>query len=291
MENNKLIDLHAHTNHSDGDLSPQQLILRAIEKNVGDLAITDHDTIEGLKTIDRNDQSIIESGLYLINGIELSSKVSKGKMHILGEDIDIYNKELNDKMSKLKDNRINYILSIMEQLKRDYGIRFKYNDIKELINAKNVIGRPHIAKLCIEYGYATSVQDAFDKYLIDAHDKVRDIKKDLTYEECINLILNSGGIPVLAHPKSLQLNEKELLILIKNMVSCGLQGIEVYHSSHSKEEMDMYLKIANKFDLLISGGSDYHGSTVKPDIELGTGKNGNLMIKQLSILDKIKTRN
>lgn len=283
----KIIDMHTHTNYSDGELSPEELIRLAIDKRIRTLAITDHDTIEGIKRVDRNEDIIVDSGIEIINGIELSAKVNIGRMHILGYGIDVNNKELNKKMIDLKDNSINSVLSIMEQIKRDYGIRFSYEDIKELVNAKHNLGRPDLAKLCVKYGYASSVQDAFDKYLIDAFNKTRSTSKGMLYQECIKLITNSGGIPVLAHPKSLELSEKEFLILLKDMINCGLKGIEVYHSSHTKEEMDYYLEIANKYDLLISGGSDFHGKNVKPDIKLGTGKNNNLKIKKLSLLDKL----
>ena len=283
----KIIDMHAHTNYSDGDLSPQDLIRLAIDKRIGTLAITDHDTIEGIKKVDRNEDIIVDSGIEIINGIELSAKTDKGRMHILGYGIDLNNKALNKKMVDLRDNSINSVLSIMEQIKRDYGIRFGYDDIKELVNANHNLGRPDLAKLCVKYGYATTSQDAFDKYLIDAYNKTRQTGKGLQYQECLELIKNSGGIPVLAHPKSLELSEKEFLILLKEMISCGLKGIEVYHSSHSKEEMDYYLEIANKYGLLISGGSDFHGKSVKPDIELGTGKDNNIKIKKLSLLDKL----
>lgn len=283
----KIIDLHTHTNYSDGDLSPFELIRLAIEKRIGILGITDHDTLDGIKKVDKSDSLIVDSGIQIIDGIELSAKVSKGRMHILGYDIDIFNTNLNKKMEQLKDNSINSVLSIMEQIKRDYGIIFKYKDIKELINSNHNLGRPDIAKLCVKYGYASSIQDAFDKYLIEAHNKTRSTSKGLPYEECIELILQSKGIPVLAHPKSLELSEKEFLILLKEMINFGLKGIEVYHSSHTEEEIKYYLEIANKYNLLISGGSDYHGPTVKPDIELGTGKN-NLKIKSLSLVNNIK---
>ncbi len=282
----KLIDLHTHTNYSDGELSPMKLIQLAIEKNIGTIAITDHDTLGGIKQIDRNNPIIVNSNIKVINGIELSAKVSRGRMHILGYGIDLDNKELNNKMSILKDNSINSVLSIMEQIKRDYGIRFKYDDIRALVNANHNLGRPDLAKLCVKYGYSKTVQEAFDKYLIDAYNKTRQVGKGISYLECINLILNSGGIPVLAHPKSLELTEKELLILLKEMINNGLQGIEVYHSSHTQEEINYYLSIANKYNLLVSGGSDYHGKIGKPEIELGTGK-GNLKIKKLTILDKL----
>lgn len=285
--NKKIIDMHTHTNYSDGDLSPQELIRLAIDKGIGTIAITDHDTIEGIKNVNRSEKTILDSGIEIINGIELSAKVNRGRMHILGYGIDLNNKTLNKKMVDLKDNSINSVLSIMEQIKRDYGIRFNYEDIKELVNSNHNLGRPDLAKLCVKYGYATTLSDAFDKYLIDAHNKTRQSNKGLQYQECLELIANSGGIPVLAHPKSLELSEKEFLILLKEMISCGLKGIEVYHSSHSKEEMNYYLEIANKYDLLISGGSDFHGKTVKPDIELGTGKNNNIRIKKLSLLDRL----
>lgn len=284
----KIIDMHTHTNYSDGDLSPQELIRLAIDKRIKTLAITDHDTIEGIKKVNRNEDIIVDSGIEIINGIELSAKVNKGRMHILGYGIDLNNKALNKKMIDLKDNSINSILSIMEQIKKDYGIRFGYEDIKQLVNANHNLGRPDLAKLCVKYGYASTFQDAFDKYLVDAYNKTRHTRKGLQYEECLELIKNSSGIPVLAHPKSLQLSEKEFLILLKDMINCGLKGIEVYHSSHTKEEMQYYLEIANKYNLLISGGSDFHGKTVKPNIELGTGDNNNLKIKKLSLLNKIK---
>ena len=287
MKTSKLIDMHTHTNYSDGDLLPQELITLAIDKNIGVLAITDHDTIDGIKSVDRSDELIVKSKIEIINGIELSAKVEKGRMHILGYGIDLNNKTLNKSLSDLKDNSINSVLSIMEQIKRDYGIRFGYDDIKSLVNANHNLGRPDLAKLCVKYGYASNVQDAFDKYLIEAYNKTRKTSKGLNYRECLELISNSGGIPVLAHPKSLELTEKEFLILLKDMISYGLKGIEVYHSSHTIEEMKYYLEIATRYNLLVSGGSDYHGKTVKPDIELGSGKNNNIKIKKLSLLDQL----
>ena len=284
---NKLIDMHTHTNYSDGELSPNDLIELAIDKNIGILGITDHDTLEGIKNIDRNTQKIKKSGIKIINGIELSAKVSKGQLHILGYNIDLNDKKLNDKMIELKDNGINSVLSLYEQLKKDYGIRFTYKDIKEFVNANHNLGRPDLAKLLIKYGYVKTIKEAFDKYLENSYSKIRGSNKCLQYQECIELIKNSGGIPVLAHPKTLKLEEKEFLIFLKNMIECGLKGLEVYHSIHSKEEMDYYLDIANRYNLLVSGGSDYHGKLLKPNIELGTGQNNNLKIKKLSILDKM----
>lgn len=279
----KYIDLHAHTNYSDGDLTPDEVIKLAIKNNIKTLAITDHDSIEGLKNITYKTKDI-----QVINGIELSAKVDTGSMHILGYNIDINNKELNDKLIELKNNSVNSTLSVIEQIKKDYNIYFTYEELKELINYNHNLGRPDIARLLLRKGYVKTVKEAFDKYLNPANDKIRNIKKNLTYKECIELILNSNGIPVLAHPKTLKLGDKDLLLLLKDMINCGLIGIEVYHSSHTSEEMQKYLNMANELGLFISGGSDYHGAITKPDIELGFGKNNNLKLKQLSILDKIK---
>ena len=277
----KLIDMHTHTNYSDGDYSPTELIELAKKQNIKILGITDHDTLEGIKNVPKNIKN-----LKIIPGIELTAKVPKGRMHILGYNIDINNEELNDKMSWLKDKSTNSVISLIEQLKKDYKIYFTHEEIKELINANHNLGRPDLARLLIKKGYVKTVQEAFDKYLIAAYDKTRKVNKNLKPEECIKLILNSGGIPVLAHPHSLELDNKKLEILIRKMIKQGLKGIEVYHSDHTKEKEEFYLYLANKYKLLISGGSDYHGPITKPDIFLGLGKN-NIMIDDLSILNKI----
>ena len=282
----KLIDMHLHTSFSDGELSPDELIDKAISSNVSIMSITDHDTIDGLKSINRDYSKKIE----IINGIELSAKVPKGRMHILGYDFDINNQDLNNKLYELKNNSLQRVLSLIEQLKKDYNIFFTYEEIKELINSNHNLGRPDLARLLINHNLAESVDEAFKKYLIAANKKIKGINKETTYEECFNLILNSGGIPVLAHPKSLELSNEELNNLVKRMKEIGLQGIEVYHSSHTKEEMKAYLELAQKYDLLISGGSDYHGSIVKPNVEIATGENNNIKIKKISLIDKIRSR-
>lgn len=287
-KSDKVMDMHTHTSYSDGDLNPSQLIRLAVERKISVLGITDHDTLDGVKTINRQDSLIQDSGIEIINGIELSAKFSQGRMHILGYDIDINDDNLNKKMIELKDNSLHSVLSLMEQLKKDYGIYFGYDDIKELVNATHNLGRVDLAKLCVKYKYATAIQEAFDKYLIDAHNKIKMANKGLTYEECIELIIKSGGIPVLAHPKSLEISKKDFLILLKEMINLGLKGIEVYHSSHTLWEQDDYLKLANKYDLLVSGGSDFHGPKTKPDVKLGTGKDNNIKIKSLSLVDYIK---
>jgi len=286
----ELIDMHTHSNFSDGELDPNLLLYHAKIQDIGTIAITDHDTLEGIKTLRNETDYIKRMGLELYSGIELSAKRDFGRMHILGYGFNVDDKSLNSKMTELRDNSVNAVLAIYDQIRRDYGIRFTYEDIRNLINANHNLGRPDLAKLCIKYGFASSVQEAFDKYLIEAHQKTRQSNKGLQYEECLDLIINSGGIPVLAHPKSLELSNDEFIRLLESMISCGLRGIEVYHSSHTKEEMDYYLDIANRYNLLISGGSDFHGKGVKPDIKLGTGKNGNIRIRSLSLVDELRRK-
>jgi predicted metal-dependent phosphoesterase TrpH len=281
---NKLIDLHTHTSYSDGEYTPDELIKLAIDKGIGTLAITDHDTVKGIKSINPDDYKEIK----IIKGIELSAKTDRGLMHILGYGIDENNEILNDKLSEIRGININAVIRILEQMKKDYGIAFSIEDVYDLLNANHSIGRPDIAKLCVKYGYADSVYDAFKKYLIPAFNKIRKDEKGFSYQECINIIIASGGIPVLAHPTTLTLPKEELRELIYKMACNGLKGIEVYHSNQSKKESEFYLSLAQKYHLLVSGGSDFHGPNIKPDIELGTGKNNNLKIKSLSILPRLK---
>lgn len=280
----KLIDLHTHTSYSDGQYTPDELIKLAIDRGIDTLAITDHDTVNGILTVNKDDYK----GIKIINGIELSAKVDKGQMHILGYGIDPENELLTTALLDIKDKNIEATLRIIEQVKKDHGLIFGDDEIAELVNADHNIGRPDVALLCVKHGYVTSVSDAFKKYLIDAYNKTRKDGKGIPYEECIGLIRASGGIPVLAHPTTLNLSKEELEQLLREMIMEGLKGIEVYHSNQSKKESEFYLSLAQKYHLLVSGGSDFHGPNIKPDIELGTGKNNNLKIKSLSILPRLK---
>ena len=289
MKENK-IDMHLHTMYSDGELSPDELIKRAIDHGITTMAITDHDTLEGIERVNREKEYIQESGIEIINGIELSAKVPKGRMHILGYDMNLQDENLQKSMSQIKDNSFHSFVTILEEVNRSYGIKFPFDDVVETLTREHNLGRPDIARLMLKYGYVETGKEAFEKYLVEAFEKTRQYRKGLSYEECLNIINQSGGIAILAHPKSLELDEIEFLRLLKDMIHKGLKGIEVYHSSHSKEEMEYYKEIAEECGLLISGGSDYHGPNVKPDIEVGSGKKNNLKIKQLTLLDHIHSK-
>lgn len=281
----ELIDLHTHTTYSDGDLTPWELLKLAKENNIGTIAITDHDSVLGVKTL--LDLDLKPEDICFIPGIEFNAEVDKGAMHILGLGINVYNKDLNKRLNQLRDNSMNHFFSVLEQIKIDYNITFTYEEIRNLMLKEHNLGRPDIARLCVNNGYASNVVDAFNKYLVEANDKVRGRNNGISYEEIIDLILKSDGIPVLAHPQTLELNNKEFLILLKKLITCGLRGLEVKHSGMSGLEQNMYYDIAKEYDLLISAGTDYHGITVKPNIYLGSGINDNVKVKQLDIVDEL----
>lgn len=282
----KIIDMYTFSKYSGGDLSPYELIRLAIKQKVKTLAITDYNTIEGVKNINRNDELITDSGIEIINAVMLSGKSSLGIINILGYGIDINNKNLNIKMSKLKDNNINLTLSILEEIKKEYSIRFCYEDIKKIINANHYLSILDIARLFIKYGYINKINTEILNYLSSVFNKVRHLNKGLTYQECIELIVNSGGIPVL-YPKILNISEKESLVLLKEMIGLGLKGIMVYQSNYSQEEIEYYLEIATKYNLLISGGSGFHSEIFSEGVKVGTGKNNNINIKNLSLLNEL----
>lgn len=279
--------MHTHTSFSDGNLTPEELVLHASKNDIGIMSITDHDTILGIKEFQENN---IQNDDYpiVIPGIELTAKVSHGRMHILGYGIDVNNPKLNDKLSELHDNSIHSFLAYAYQLEKDYGIYFNKEDIDNLVDSNRNIGRPDLAILCVKYGYANSVDDAFNKYLISVFNKIRGDNPGISYEECLSIIKISGGISSIAHPHSLELNNLQLLRLLREMASCGLDAIEVFHPHHTKEQTQDYILLANNLNLLQSGGSDYHGHIAKPDIEIGRGINNNICIKKLSLLNRFK---
>lgn len=285
MEKHRIIDMHVHSNASDGSMSPEDVVNHALDLGIETMSLTDHDTLIGNKELSDDCKSKLE----FITGIELSAKVSKGRMHILGYDIDLNSPVINSRMDELRDNSVESVKSYFKQLRIDYGISFSENEISEVLNSTKNIGRPDIAALCVKYGYAVSVRDAFNKYLIDIYDKTREDNKGITAEDCIKLIKSANGIAVIAHPHSLELNDNELLSALIELKSYGLEGIEVYHSHHNLNQRQLYLELASKLSLLVSGGSDFHGYEVKPEIELGAGED-NIDIIKLTLLDRIRSR-
>ena len=279
----KLIDLHVHSSYSDGDYTPTELIHIAKSKNIGTISITDHDTVLAYHNMEA------QNDVEVIPGIELSAKDEIGRMHILGYGINPFDSKLTKKIEQLKENNIDAFFMILDCLKK-HGLIFDSKDISCLLNKNGDVGRNDLAKLCVDYGYSETVDDAFKKYLIDAHLKTRSKRKEMSYEECCDVIREAGGIPVLAHPVTLNRSVQELDSFVEKLVMAGLMGIEVIHSKHTSEEITFYIELINKYNLLFSGGTDYHGEITKPEIEIGVGKQKKLILTNCSVLDYVKGR-
>lgn len=284
----KKADLHSHSIYSDGSDSPEQIVRRAEKNKIGIIALTDHDNIDGSKEIVR----VKSNNVYIYSGVELTAKATKGRRHIIGINIDLENSELNSTLKEMRDASIYNMLLYIDLLKKDHGIFIPQFKIDQLLNLKGNIGRPQLALILIDLGYCKTVEEAFNKYLIDVYEKVRAVKKGLTKEEAISLIVNAGGIASLAHPSTLKMTKEELKKELIYLKSLGLSCIEAYHSNEPAEARAYYLELAQELDLMISGGTDYHGFAVKPDIELGSGRNNNTIIEasQLTLIKNVKSR-
>lgn len=276
-----MFDLHVHTNASDGDLDAKGIIKLAKESGIKQIAITDHDIINNIKPC-------IEEGkkcnILVIPGIEITAKYEGGRMHILGYGFDLGNEEFNKTIQKIRDSIVTRNLKVMEILNRD-GIDITYEDVINCSRGNENVRRPHIALAMIKKGLVKSVDEGFEKYL--SKPEIEGLKRyKLTPKEAIELINKAGGIAVLAHPHTLKLSYSETYQKIKELKSYGLAGIEVYHSNHNEEQVKNYKEMAKKEKLIITCGSDYHGITVRPGIELGKGKNSNLPTYDTSIFDE-----
>ena len=280
----RLMDLHTHTIYSDGDKTPKEIVKQGKEIGLTDLAISDHDIIEGLKTLTEEDLE----GINFINAVELTAKAKKGRMHILGYNIDIYNEFLNEKLNNRND-LYNFMLYV-EGLKEIFNISFKEEEILEITTRIGNIGRPDLAKLLLKHNYVSSIKEAFDKYLNTVMDSCRDKKRGYTKEECIEMILEAGGIPVLAHPISLDLTKEELIEELKYLKSIGLMGIETRHIHHTFEYTMMLEEIASELNLFTTGGTDYHGE-IKPNVKLATGIDNNVHVTSSTMIDYLTNLN
>ena len=266
-----MIDLHVHTIYSDGEKTPKEIIDMAIEKNIDVIAITDHDTIDGIEEALNYSKN---KSIKVIPGIEISVDVEKGQLHMLGLNIDYKSKKLITKLNELKiarDKRNDKFIDILNNM----GFEVTLEELKEISGGK-IISKPHFAKLFIKKGYIKEKSEMFDNYF--NQEPLKSIKKEfISAKEAIELIKNANGIPVLAHPQSLKLEEDELINKIKELKEFGLLGLECYHSNQTSEQMKLFKTIAETRGLLITKGSDYHGPIVKPDISIGTGINNNIV--------------
>ncbi len=267
---NHWVDLHTHTDRSDGTFSPQELVTLAEKKGILTISITDHDTVAGVEAA----KSHIEDRhlkVRMIKGVELSAKSTKGVLHILGYNIDIHHQPLLDsleKVRKIRARRNNDIVSKLATL----GISISEGDLEGVSIDNESPGRPHIARVLVDKHIVDSIDQAFDEYL-GKNKKAYVPKKLYTAEEAISLIHDAGGVAIVAHPASLDREGDEFEDYLQSLVGYGLNGIEVYAPLHNQVQIDTYLSLAKKYNLMISAGSDFHG-TNKPSIDLGICTNG-----------------
>ncbi len=259
------IDLHAHTTHSDGTLSPSELVRLAWQKGLGALAITDHDTTEGLAEAHRVGEQV---GVEILDGCEVTALLPSGIVHILAYGFPVDDADFQALLERVRTGRDERNVAILAKLE-SLGIQLTHEDICRHAIGK-VVARPHIATALVEHGHADDLREAFQRYLKDGGPAYVQATVPPA-EEVVAAVAAVGGIAVLAHPRSLRLGSRRAYDqLFGQLAAAGLAGVEVGHPSHDVNQRRMFAALASQHDLVPSAGSDFHGSN-KPHIELGTG--------------------
>jgi predicted metal-dependent phosphoesterase TrpH len=260
-------DFHIHTKYSDGEYDVETIINKLNENNIANFAITDHDNVESV-------DYLRERNLNNISGVEMSSRYNNLNMHILGYYIDGDLDELKKLCNRVSELRKARLYEHVSKLEKEYNLQFDELDLMNLTKKYSTLGRPHIGKLLIKYGYASSMEEAFKKYLFNVHSS---IFYRMDAKLVIDAIHKAGGVAILAHPKKIEDKyDIDIEDFLPDLVEIGIDGIEIYNSLHYNEDSKRYKEIATKYNLLISGGSDYHGPNVKPNVKLGYLNNEDL---------------
>lgn len=257
-----LCDLHTHTNASDGQYTPAELMELAERRGLSVLAVTDHDTIAGVEeAMDAGSRL----GLRVIRGVELSAK-EYHNFHILGYGFRDGDTELARLCEKFRAGRDDRKYKIVEFL-REKGVDIDLAEVEELAGGE-VIARPHFAQVLVRHGYVSTNREAFDRYLDteEFRQRVKRFKADA--RTCLEAIKTAGGKASLAHPYQTGLPDGELEALVGRLKGWGLDAIECYYPKYSVEQQTFYIHLAEKYRLHTTGGSDFHGERVKPDVEL-----------------------
>ncbi|MCC2258262.1 PHP domain-containing protein [Intestinimonas aquisgranensis] len=254
-------DLHTHTTASDGQYAPAELVRLAKEAGVECLAVTDHDTLDGVEAASRAGETL---GLRVLRGVELGAKEDR-HMHILGLGLRQDCDGLLKLCRKLLDSRNERKYRIIDFLK-EKGVEISLDEV-EAVAGGAVIARPHFAQIMLRHGYVSSSKEAFDRYLdTDEYQRIERFKAGA--EECIQAIHDGGGKAVLAHPYQLGYTPRRLEDTLRTLKGYGLDGLECYYPCHTPDMVQEYLELARRFGLQISGGSDFHGERVRPDTVL-----------------------
>ncbi len=265
-----MIDLHTHTNCSDGSMTPRELVYHAKQRGLSVIALTDHDTTDGIAEAM---QTAREVGLTFIPGVEISTE-AQSQVHILGFGIDPESHVLKDSFVKQQEERqINfekYLVRLAE-----FGFPMTREEVLFYAPGGHV-GRAHYARVMMDKGYASSVKEAFDKYLGIGMPCY--IKREVMHpKDAICCVHAAGGLAFFAHPHQTKLPDDRLYALMKELKEAGLDGVEGYYPEYSPEMGEKFRSWAKRLDLMLSGGSDYH-CQMKPHIEIGTGIQGNLFV-------------
>jgi 3',5'-nucleoside bisphosphate phosphatase len=264
------IDLHIHSTASDGTFEPAELLQMAARLGLEAIAITDHDILDGSRLAFRSERP---PELKLISGVEISVNPPAdcqidGSMHVLGYGIDLYNQNLSTALAELLDARDQRIPAILMRLNQ-IGIEIDLAQVKEQAG-NGAIGRPHVANVLIDMGAARDIDDAFNKYLANGRPAYVD-KYRLDCRRAFDLIRSAGGVPVLAHPSLIRNRQVDWMApLFKRLADLGLMGVEAYYSKHPPETVAAIKSVARQYDLLITGGSDFHGE-LTPEVQMGRG--------------------
>jgi 3',5'-nucleoside bisphosphate phosphatase len=262
-----LIDLHSHTNESDGTCSPAELVGEAARAGVTVLGVTDHDTFKGF---DQAVPAAQDAGIELICGIELSTKLHGSSAHLLGYflnqgEMAEFRTWVLHQQSARRDRNIRLVKRLQE-------LGFDITLEEAEARGRGMTGRPHFAAIMVEKGYVSDFRQAFDEYL-DESAKGYVYRKEPQFSEGVERIRSAGGIASLAHPVRVK---GDVPGMMKELVDAGMNAIEAYHSDHTAADTSLYLCLAKQYGLMVTGGSDFHGA-VKPGVKLGTGA-GNLSI-------------
>lgn len=283
------IDLHTHSTRSDGTLTPAELIRYAAQKGLAAIALTDHDTIDGIEEAVQAARSLSSQDPdalvpEVIPGVELSTEYRGKDIHIVGLFIDWQNREFADRLRGFADARI-YRNRKMCSLLTENDCPVSYEDL-EAAFPDTVITRAHFAQYLLDRGMISSIDEAFRKLIGDDCPCFVPREK-ITPHDAVRFLLRFGGVPILAHPLQYKMSETELDALVASLTGLGLDGIEVYYSTHRQADTANLSRIAEKYGLLLSGGSDFHG-TRKQNLDLGTGY-GHLYVPD-TILPPIRER-
>jgi hypothetical protein len=258
-----MIDLHSHTDESDGTFTPAELVAEAVRVGLSALAITDHDTMRGYEMAK---PFASEAGLDLMCGIELSTRFGGASVHLLGYfPLLAPSEEFRLWLNFLLDSRRDRNRRLIGRL-QSLGIDITLKEVEA--RGRSLTGRPHFARVLVEKGYASDIQNAFDEFL-DESARGYVERHEVPIDEGIRRVVEAGGVASLAHPVRLAKNDwTRLTEYVGKFAAMGMRGIEVYHSDHSPENVAFYASLAEKYGLVPTGGSDFHGAN-KPNIFLG----------------------